>query len=536
MTSCAVRRDRAPRPSGYRRPVPSPRLTKLAVLAVSIPLLLVGCTSSKQQFTPEGSTSTPSATSGVGPGSDLDSLYSQKITWSDCGSFECAKVSAPLDWENPTAGTIELAVKRSPASGRPARRIGSLLIDPGGPGGSGRDFLDYAVSDVFGKKVRDAYDIVGFDPRGVGGSTAVTCGTDDVLDAYFTADVSIKSQEDLDAARATAKTFAQGCLKETGDLLKHVDTISAARDMDLLRAVLGDEKLNYAGFSYGTLLGATYADLYPEKVGHLLLDGALDPTLSNDRLSIQQAGGFEDALTAYVKDCQSGSDCPLTGSVDDGKRQIAELVARAKDRPLPAGGGHEVNGAMALYGIIVTLYDDDSWTYLTNALAEAMQKNQGSMLYQFANLYMDRTADGHFTANSMEAFQAINCLDYPSQERNYDQMVAFANEVKKVSPTFGEWFAMTPGCETWSVPSVRTPGEIHASGSGPILVVGTTGDPATPYAWAQALADQLDSGELLTWKGEGHTAYGRAGRCISDAVETYLLRGKLPPENTVCEG
>ena len=502
------------------------RLTASAgVLAVA----LAGCVGGKVQSTPSEGAST---SGGAGGATSIDALYAQDVSWSECGTDECASVVAPLDWDDLSSGTIELAVERHVATG--SGRKGSMLINPGGPGQSGIDFLGYAVSDVLGPEVLDAYDVVAFDPRGVGASTAVRCGGDEVIDAYLTADVDIRSQQDLDAARARVAEVGQTCLDATGDLLAHVDTISSAKDIDLLRAVVGDEKLNYLGYSYGTFLGATYAGLFPEKVGRFVLDGALDPSMSNDELGMQQAEGFEKALRAYVADCQAGSGCPLTGSVDDGMAQVRQLVDRAKARPLDAGGGQSVNSALAFYGIVVTLYDDSYWSYLTQALDEAITENTASILLQLANLYLDRSADGSYASNAMMAFTAINCVDYPIVDRDYDELVAFAAEVSAVAPTFGDQFALAAGCEAWPEQSTREPAPIAAAGAGPILVVGTTGDPATPYAWAQALADQLDSGHLLTWEGEGHTAYGRGGACVSEVVEAYLLDGEIPEDGKVC--
>ncbi len=495
----------------------------------ALTLLLSGCAAGKVQSTP--SESGAGATAGA-PADSIDALYAQQVEWSDCGEDECATVAAPLDWDDLSLGTIELAVQRHAATG--ADRMGSLLLNPGGPGQSGIGFLGYAVSDIFGAEVLSAYDIVAFDPRGTGDSTAVQCGGDALIDEYLTQDVEIESQEDLDAARARVAAVGQACLEATGDLLGHVDTVSAAKDLDLLRAVVGDEKLNYLGYSYGTFLGATYAGLFPENVGRFVLDGALDPSMSNDQLSLEQAEGFETAVRAYVTDCQAGSGCPLTGTVDEGMQQIRQVVDRAEARPLDAGDGTTVNGTLAFYGIIVTLYDDSSWPYLTQALTEVVTQNTGGTLAQLANLYLDRTADGAYTSNAMMAFTAINCLDYPSVERSYDELLEVAAEVEAVAPTFGDQFALAAGCESWPVTSTREPAPITAEGAGPILVIGTTGDPATPYRWAEALADQLESGHLLTWDGEGHTAYGRGGACVADAVEGYLLDGEVPADGAAC--
>lgn len=512
------------------------RLRLLAPLAAgsALVLALAGCVADRQQLTPGPSSpsSSSSGSAGASTPADVAALYAQQLDWKECGAFQCADATAPLDWEDPSGGTITLALIRKPAADQ-EHRIGSLLLNPGGPGASTLGIFDYLSGQV-AKPVADVYDLVGFDPRGVGSSTAVSCGPDDQVDAYLTADVTITSQADLDAASARARAFGETCQQDTGALLAHVDTVSAARDMDLLRAVLGDDQLHYLGYSYGTFLGATYAGLFPDKVGRLVLDGALDPSLDNDRLVLEQAKGFEQSLRSYVEYCLKTKGCPLTGSVDDGLDQIKAVVDDARERPLRTSFDTKVNGTLAYLGVVVTLYDDQSWPYLTQALSEAITKRTGDLLLQFADQYLDRQEPGTYTSNSNLAFQAINCLDYPATTRTYDEMVAFRDEIAKVAPTFADSFAMVPGCETWPVQSTRTPAPVHASGAAPILVVGTTGDPATPYAWAQALADQLDSGRLLTWKGEGHTAYGRSGSCIGDAVDAYLVDGTLPAEGKVC--
>lgn len=518
-----------------RRAVLLPRPARPLVLGLTAVLLLAGCVGAREQTTPDPSRSPDAGGPAVEPGQSLDSFYEQSISWESCGrEYECAVVQAPLDWDDPEAGAIEIAVKRLPASGSADERVGSLLINPGGPGASGIDFLSSVVDYVVGDDILAAYDIVGFDPRGVAASTPVDCGDDAVVDEYLVTDFPLESQTDVEAARERVREFGESCLEHTGPVLGEVDTVSAARDMDLMRAVLGDEKLHYLGFSYGTFLGATYADLYPENVGRLVLDGALDPSMSNDDLVIGQAIGFENALRAYVTDCQKDPSCPLEGTLEAGLEQVAEVVDRAEQSPLPAGGRAEVNGTLAWYGIVVTLYDDGSWPYLTMALDEAINEGTGAILLELANFYLDRTSDGRYTTNSNIAFQAINCLDYPTVERDYDELVEFAEELEAVAPTFGREFAMSVGCETWPFQSTADRHPIRAEGADPILVVGTTGDPATPYEWSVALADQLESAELLTWEGEGHTAYGRGGRCVSTIVEDYLLTGELPDGGASC--
>lgn len=528
-----------PAPSAHRPPArPRRGATARALAAAAAVVLVLGaCVAPKEQSAPEVLPEpTGTATGEAAPiTGGAEAFYAQEVSWTACGAFECATVQAPLDWAEPDAGSIELALRRAPATGGDGGRIGSLLINPGGPGSSGVEFLEYAQT-AFSERLLAAYDLVGFDPRGVGQSSAVSCGDPAAVDLYLTGDLPVEDAAGLEAAREAARAFGAACAEATGPLIEHVDTLSSARDMDLLRAVLGDERLHYAGFSYGTLLGATYAGLFPENVGRLLLDAAVDPSNSVEELVVGQAVGFEEALRAYVEYCQGGRACPLTGDVDDGMQQIADLLESIEDRPLRAGEGQELNATMAFYGLVVTLYDDQTWTYLTLGLEEALTQRSGAIFLELANLYLDRSPDGTFATNAMVAFTAINCLDYPAEDLSYEELDQLARVVEAEAPTFGRDFVMAAGCETWPVESVRQPAPVTAEGAAPILVVGTTGDPATPFEWSVSLADQLASGVLLTWEGEGHTAYGRAGQCVTDAVDTYLLEGTTPPEGTVCSG
>lgn len=437
-----------------------------------------------------------------------------------------------MDWDNPSTDAIVLTLSRIKATSGKAQ--GSLLVNPGGPGGSGIEFLPY-FSRIVSADVAAAYDIVSFDPRGVGLSTPISCGDDKELDQHYLTDKEIKSPADMDAAILETKRFGERCLKLTGPSLGFVDTNSAAKDMDLMRAVLGDEKLTYLGYSYGTQLGATYAGLFPQNVGRLVLDGAVDPSLSSKALSLQQAQGFDKAFRAYASDClKAGEACPLQGSVDDAIKQVVKLLADAKANPLPTQGGERLNGALAYYGLIVAMYEDSSWPVLTAALTSAIKKNDGTQLRELANQYLSRDQNGHYEGNAMVAFEAINCLDSPTTKRNYDQLLAWRDEMAKVAPIVADAFAMNTGCEGWPFPNRLSPAKITADGAAPILVLGTTGDPATPYEWAVSLAGQLSSGVLLSWKGEGHTAYGRSNDCVREAVDSYLLHGTPPANNTQC--
>ncbi|WP_308191661.1 alpha/beta hydrolase [Agromyces sp. S2-1-8] len=464
---------------------------------------------------------------------ELEPFYTQVLEWERCGDgLGCATAKAPLDWSDPSAGEIDLALVRRVASGD---RLGSLLVNPGGPGGSGYDFvhdsLDYAV----GQPLQERFDIVGFDPRGVGRSTPVTCYEPAQMDEYlYGVQPAERGSDEWIAAVGDANAdFGEACAENTGDLLANVDTVSAARDLDLLRAVLGDEKLNYLGYSYGTFLGATYADLYPEKVGRLVLDGALDPSSSDYEVSKAQAVGFEGAFDAYLEDCLVRDGCPFDGTLDEARDQVGRLVASVDASPLRGSDGRTVGADTLVTAIIYPLYSPDMWGYLDD-LFDATMFGDGDPALAYADAYNGRDPDGTYLDNSTEAFRSINCLDYPSQS-DVAVMRERAAEIADAAPTFGPYMGFGDlSCGNWPHEAKREPAQLHAEGADPILVVGTTGDPATPYEWAVSLADQLDSGVLVSYDGEGHTAYNKSNACVDDAVESYFIDGTVPSSDPKC--
>ena len=444
----------------------------------------------------------------------------------------CSTAKAPLDWSDPGAGEIELALARHSATGD---KIGSLLLNPGGPGGSGYDFVLDSLDFAVGEPLKQRFDVVGFDPRGVNRSTAVACYDAPAMDEFLYGVGSAErgSEEWIEDRTATRAAFGEACLDESGDLLANVDTESAARDLDLLRAVLGDDELNYLGYSYGTFLGATYAELYPEKVGRMVLDGAVDPKASSFDVNKAQAVGFEGALVAYLEACLAGEDCPFSGTVEDSTDEVARLLASVDASPLRGSDGRMVDADTLFTAIIYPLYSPDSWPYLSEMLSATMF-GDGDPALAFADGYNGRDADGTYLDNSAEAFAAINCLDYPSQS-DVDVMRDDAAEITEAAPTFGPYMSYDDiACNTWPHEATREPGAIHAEGAAPIIVVGTTGDPATPYEWSVSLADQLESGVLVSYEGEGHTAYNKSNACVSGAVESYLIDGTVPSADPKC--
>jgi len=467
----------------------------------------------------------------------IQPFYSQTLVWKPCGSgMQCTTAKAPLDWADPASASIELALIRHPATGT---KLGSLLVNPGGPGGSGYDFirdnLDFAVS----KTLQKNFDVVGFDPRGVNHSTAVKCydnpaDFDQFLYGILPGDIG--SDEWLAAYEKANADFGAACAKFTGPLLAHVDTVSAARDLDLLRAVLGDKKLNYLGYSYGTFLGATYAGLFPEKTGRLVLDGALDPSTSEFDVTITQAKGFESAFRAYLKAClagKTGKGCPFNGTVDDAVNTTKGIFAQLQAHPIPASDGRELGDSAMFAAVILPLYNQDNWPYL-NQLFQEVEKGGTDTAFLLADSLYERNANGTYADNSTEGLIAINCADYPNIS-DLPTMRAQAAELAAAAPLFGPLQAYGGlNCKHWPYPATQPRKQITASGSADIIVIGTTNDPATPYVWAQALAKQLENGHLISYTGEGHTAYNKGDSCVDSAVDDYFVNGTVPNTDPHC--
>ncbi|GAA4815612.1 alpha/beta hydrolase [Nocardioides caeni] len=463
---------------------------------------------------------------------ELDDFYDQEIAWTGCGDNECGVLLVPIDYQDPGAGSIELAVERVAATGD---RIGSLVVNPGGPGAPGTNTARDA-SYYFGDELLEAYDIVGFDPRGTGDSSPVDCLSDSELDAQLAGDPDPDTPAEVDDFEASSRDFWAGCEQKSGDVAAHVSTVEAARDMDVLRSALGEDELDYFGFSYGTRLGATYAELYPENTGRLVLDGAVDPSISSRDGALSQAEGFEVALRAYVENCISSSaGCFLGDSVDAALATIKGLIADIDEEPLPTddAAGRDLSVGLAFYGIITPLYAEDYWVALDAGLQQALD-GDGSTLLLLADSYASRE-EGTFQDNSLEAISVINCLDDP-WSIGTDEVEANIADFEKVSPTFGTVFAWgLTACHGIPFESTDEPDlVIDGAGAAPIVVIGTTRDPATPYKEAVAMAEQLESGVLISRDGDGHTGYNQENACVDDAVHAYLIDGEVPDDGLEC--
>jgi pimeloyl-ACP methyl ester carboxylesterase len=469
------------------------------------------------------------------PGSEaLAKFYSQELSWKGCGVGQCADLTVPLDYSKPDGETVKISVLRMRAT-RPNEREGSIVVNPGGPGGSGVDYAR-AADFIVGKPVRQRFDIVGFDPRGVGRSDPVDCLSDAGMDEFLGSEQTPDDAAEAQGFLAEGKKLGDGCVQLSGDLAANISTIDAAKDMDILRSALGDAKLNYLGKSYGTYLGAIYADLFPKLVGRFVLDGVLPPDTTPEENALGQAEGFERATRAWAADCVDGGSCPLGNSVDAVMAGMRQMFKDLDAKPVPVSGDarvKELTEAWASTGVAQAMYDQGQWSTLTDAIAKVKQ-GDGTDLMGLADAYASRDPDGKYTSNLLEAFFAISCLDNPDSPdaSTYEERAkAFAQK----APTWGAFMAWGGAvCAQWPVKSDVKPHKVSAPGSGPIVVIGTTRDPATPYANSVRLADQLSNGRLISFDGDGHTAYGRSNSCVDNAVNDYYTEGKAPPKKLDC--
>jgi pimeloyl-ACP methyl ester carboxylesterase len=501
------------------------------VVPVAVALcVLAACSSGGESAQPSpGPVSAGSAAATATSDPALAAFYDQQIHWQACRhGLECTKVRVPVDYAAPGGASIALAVVRLKSHG--GDRLGSLLLNPGGPGASGIGYAKQADSRI-SATVRHHYDIVGFDPRGVGESAPIRCLSDAERDTFTAQDGSPDDSTEEAALVRQAKLLADRCAARNGGLLAHVGTRDTARDLDVLRGVLGDDKLNFLGKSYGTYLGAIYAQMFPDRVGRLVLDGVVDPAANAAGLARSQAVGFERALASFVDDCLPRRSCPLSGDRAHALAQVSGVLDAADRTPLRAS--RPVTQSLALLGVAYSMYDPALWVVLREALAQAIN-GKGSTLLLLADFYLDRRSKGHYPTNANDALFAVTCLDR-GETSDLAALRARAKEFDAVAPRFGAYLAwgFLP-CAFWPVPPEGKAAPIRAPGAGPILVVGTKRDPATPYAFAKNLAAELDSARLLTYEGDGHTAYKEGSGCIDRAVDAYLVGGTLPAVGTRC--
>ncbi|SCL31426.1 alpha/beta hydrolase fold [Micromonospora inyonensis] len=454
--------------------------------------------------------------------------------------YECARVAVPRRWNTTgqpaTAtpgggGTFEIALLRA-RSTKQRDRIGSLLVNPGGPGGSGVDTAVYlSFGEQFGglpTSVTERFDIVGFDPRGVARSSPVECISDADLDASFGYDPDPESTAAFDGLVALNQRIGRACGTRYGGQLSLYGTEQAALDMDVVRAAVGDEKLTYLGYSYGTLLGAVYAQRFPERVRALVLDGAIDPRQGAVAASESQAKGFERAFDNFVRWCAGNADrCPLA---PDARAAVTSAIDKARVSPVRGAEGREATSGWVFYAVISSLYTEQGWQELARAIDQLAQGDPAGV-FRLADAYAGRNPDGTYR-NLFDANLAVNCVD-DEEKPSLKRIRQLQGQWREAYPLFGPALAVgLLTCANWpATPDPYPTGK--ADGAPPILVVGTTGDPATPYEQTPALAAMLGVGRVLTWEGEGHTAYPQTS-CVTDAVDAYLIDLTVPPEGLRC--
>lgn len=497
-------------------------LARLTAAVAAASLVLAGCSSSSSE------PPVPKPTVNV----DLSAYYSQPVTWSKCsGGFQCASFTVPLDYADANSKPITIEMLKAPAT-NPNKRRGAIVVNPGGPGGSGIDFARYAAGTVSGAVMAE-YDIVGFDPRGVGKSTPIECLNGPQTDTLVANLGSPQSPAQQEQAVSAAASVGDSCEANSPELTPNIGTIPAARDMDILRGVLSETALNFLGLSYGTFLGLTYADLFPDKVGQFVLDGVINPDLTNDELARGQADGFQLALSSFIADCPTHKNCPLPKDPAAATQKIDDWLTSVGNTPIKGSAGRPLTRPLATNGIIGSLYEPQSgWPELRSALAAGFKGN-GSPLLRIVDSFTGRQSDGTYSDNSLDALYAVNCLDR-GDRADPQRTVELGEEWARTAPTFGRELAWSNlPCFDYPAPPTIEPHVITADGAPEILLVGTTRDPATPYIWAKEVNDQLAKSVLVTFDGDGHTGYGR-NSCVTRAVDQAFVSGQLPKADTTC--
>lgn len=504
------------------------RLASIALLA----LLLVasGCSAIDSSSVSDRAESAPRGEApAAGAAGSLD--------WERCtqelarlANLDCATLVVPIDPNEPDGATLDLAVARSASTGTPEQRIGSLVINPGGPGGSGIEFLA-ASSTRFPESLTDRFDLVSFDPRGVGESTPVRCLTDAEKDAELEGDLSPDTPEEVQAAIEEQAEFLQSCQKRSGNLIEHMSTADVAADVDLLREALGDEQLTYLGFSYGTSIGATYATLFPERSRALVLDGSTSPDASTEQAALAQALGFERTLDSFVAACDADPDCALA---PDARGAIAAARSALEAAPVEVEdptGTRTLGVDLFDFALATALYDTSLWGTTASAIA-TVDSGGAATLFRLVDRQTGRQSDGTYD-NSSDAQSMVNCADAPDRPDPAEASAA-AQRIAEQAPLFGPIVGWsTLACLDWPEPANPLP-ELTAEGAPTVMVIGTVGDPATPYEWSEQMAAALSGAVLVTYEGDGHTAFLRGGPCIEDVVVEYLVDLVVPPAGTSC--
>ena len=491
------------------------RTGKIAALATAITLIALSITAYTQSQPDYPKT--------------LSGYYAQEIDWKSCRQdFQCATLAVPIDYKKLSTGTFEIALLKFEA--RTSKRLGSLIVNPGGPGGSGVDYA-YAAEYIFSPAILDRYDIVGFDPRGVSRSAPIRCLTDKELDANNNSDSKPDNEAEFQQILQDTKKYVEKC-KDKNRYLTSYSTANVARDLDILREAVGDKQLNFMGKSYGTYLGTLYAQFFPEKVGRVVLDGAVDPSISNFQQTLTQAIGFDQAFSSFAKDCASKKNCMLPKNKDSAVAEMQKLFSQAANKPLPTkkNSGRILSESMMVLGTASAMYDNETgWPQLRRAIAEA-QKGYGHTFLKLADEYTGRQNDGSYPNNEFDSGAVIDCLDF-NETRSVDQIRSDAKAFATKAPLFGPYLAYGGvTCKFFNQDSEVTIEPTTTANS--VIVIGTTGDPATPYEWARGLSKLLTNSRLISLTGEGHTGQGQGNACIDDQIDDFYLTGKAPATST----
>lgn len=551
-----TRRTRARRVAGHR----------LAALLVAL-VTLAGCSSAISgtaviagNGSATATTDLTPATSAVPPApvpAGLQEFYGQQLDWGSCRGFaesneqlsyfrnsslQCARLTVPLSYDEPDGPTIDLAVLKAPATDN-SRRIGSLIFNPGGPGGSGIDtvaqFVGAGVSGA--RQLNRSFDLVGFDPRGVGASSpAIRCQTDAERDAERATVLRTRTPDEVAAINGATQQLAQGCLARSGagavtgeQFLPQVGTTNVARDLDVLRAAVGDPRLNFVGFSYGTAIGTSYAAQFPGNVRAMILDGAVDPDADVVGDSVSQAEGFQKAFDSFAAWCAQRPGCVLGSDPSQSTAVFQQLVRPLLDKPLALSDGRVITFDDATTGTAAALYAEALWPSLATALLD-LSRGKGDALMALADSYDGRDSDGRYSA-LLDAFAVINCAN--SGDTTAGLTDADMQKINAAAPFFdtGDPAVVVDGLCKYLPPSQSRPVPLgDLSGLPTTLVISTTGDPATPYESGVDLAKALDA-RLVTVNGNSHTAFLNTGNtCVDDIGLRYLVALELPPADTTC--
>ncbi len=460
---------------------------------------------------------------------DLSEFYSQEVEWRNCGSADCTTFEVPLDYQDPSGARVSLSMTRVRATGE---SIGSLFVNPGGPGGSAVEYAkaaDYIVTE----QVREAFDVVGVDPRGVGLSDPIGCLTDEQKDLFISGEITPDSPLEEQRLILDSAVVGLACAAGENPLIARMSTVEVARDMDIARALVGDPVMNMVGKSYGTAIAAIYSQLFPERVGRMVLDGVLPTYLDQFEVTRGQAKEFEILFRYFVQDCLEQMDCPLSGTIDEGAQQVRDFLLDLDSKPLIGQGGRELTEGLAAYSILSYLYFPEyDFEELRPALSAAMTENNPDPLLEILDYRLDRAPDGRYKDNSTDAYYAVTCLDLPVNA-SVDQIREFVAELSESAPMFGEalaWSAMA--CREWPYPAGSIP-DITAGVSPPVMIVVTEFDPATPAQWGFDLAERLGNAEVVEWQGGyNHTGYFEGSDCVTDRVDAFLLEGVISPRTT----